>query len=504
MDSFVSRRLAGLAPLVCLVAGAPVHGAGVSYRLAHTLVGGDRELFAISASGAGDVNGDGHDDLIVRGDDDRTGAARIFSGLDGSKLFMAAPVSGHPWLGNPVSLVRDGNADGFDDLLLGDPNGSNVARVLSGVDASELFVLRGPPEIEGFGGAVSALGDLNRDGVNDMIVGSVEPTSESGAAKVFSGADGSALFTFMIEDEFGSIGLGSAVKSAGDVDNDGVDDVIVGARLDGPVYLNPGAPPFIPPFMMRHPNGSARVFSGADGSELYRFLASKEVPDPPYVENFGYSVAGAGDFNADGYDDVIVGTASLDGDPQGPGGYAQVFSGFDGAVLHTFLHDDDVLDTLVSVDGLDDINADGFSDVLVASMNNPFGGSGSVRVYSGADGSVLFSKTYDDVYFLLRLTAGNAGDVNADGLDDFIVGVPQSVVGLGFAEVFVSQIDACPADLTGDAVVDGADLGLLLAAWGLCESRPPSCAEDFNNDLSVDGADLGQLLAVWGPCAVNR
>ena len=54
---------------------------------------------------------------------------------------------------------------------------------------------------------------------------------------------------------------------------------------------------------------------------------------------------------------------------------------------------------------------------------------------------------------------------------------------------------ACPADLSGDGAVDGADLGALLAAWGR------SGAADLNGDGTVDGGDLGVLLAAWGPCA---
>jgi hypothetical protein len=58
----------------------------------------------------------------------------------------------------------------------------------------------------------------------------------------------------------------------------------------------------------------------------------------------------------------------------------------------------------------------------------------------------------------------------------------------------------CPADLTGDGVVDGADLLVLLSDWGACPDSPSSCPADLNGDGVVDGSDLLALLAAWGPC----
>jgi hypothetical protein len=81
----------------------------------------------------------------------------------------------------------------------------------------------------------------------------------------------------------------------------------------------------------------------------------------------------------------------------------------------------------------------------------------------------------------------NASDANPDtptGTDYFVMR----------ARVF-APAPACPADLTGDGSVDGADLGTLLGSWGPC-----TCAADLNDDGSVDGADLGALLGAWGPC----
>jgi hypothetical protein len=60
----------------------------------------------------------------------------------------------------------------------------------------------------------------------------------------------------------------------------------------------------------------------------------------------------------------------------------------------------------------------------------------------------------------------------------------------------VTTVEACQADANGDGTVDGADLGLMLAAWGPCSG----CALDFNGDGAVDGIDLGLVLSAWGAC----
>jgi hypothetical protein len=63
-------------------------------------------------------------------------------------------------------------------------------------------------------------------------------------------------------------------------------------------------------------------------------------------------------------------------------------------------------------------------------------------------------------------------------------------------EIIPPTAPACPADLNGDGAVNGADLGLMLGAWGVC----PGCAADLNTDGVVNGADLGLLLGSWGAC----
>ena len=182
--------------------------------------------------------------------------------------------------------------------------------------------------------------------------------------------------------------LGWSVAIAGDVDADGFDDLIVGASF----------------------GNYARVYSGATGNIIHEFTG----PHPSAF--FGRSVAGAGDVNADGYDDLIVG-AHWDDTSSDNAGSATVFSGLDGAVLYSFFGN--THDQYGWVGGAGDANGDGYADFVVGAIFE--GITGSARVYSGIDGSVLFTE-YGTTSSAFGFRVGCAGDVNADGFDDVIVG----------------------------------------------------------------------------------
>jgi hypothetical protein len=391
------------------------------YRIVHLLEPeAQRPSFGISVSDAGDVNGDGTPDLIVghpnrdNPDDDFSypaGAAHVFSGVDGSLLYTFYGTSPEGRFGYSVSGAGDTDGDGFDDLVVGAPyhgygaSFTGLARVFSGRDGSVLFTSYGDSLADQLGHAVSEAGDVDDDGFDDIIVGAPGDDVQgdaSGSARVISGVNGAVIHTFngLWEDDQ----LGRSVGSVGDVDQDGHDDLIVGTIRDQATGLY---------------WGNARVFSGADASLLFA-----PVGDDGW-DNFGISVSGAGDVNGDAVPDFIVGD-NLDA-TGGVLGSATVFSGQDGSILHIF-SGNGIWDGFgESVSGAGDVDGDGFDDLVVGARNEdvvPGQGTGFARVYSGLDGSVLMTvkgASYNDA---LGTSVSGAGDVDGDGLDEVIIGVP--------------------------------------------------------------------------------
>lgn len=140
-------------------------------------------------------------------------------------------------------------------------------------------------------------------------------------------------------------------------------------------------------------------------------------------DRLGWSVAGAGDINNDGYDDFVAGApfGIVDEEPRG---YARVYSGFDGSVLYTFFGENANDQFGRSVSGAGDINKDGHADIIVGIIGDDANGidSGSAQVISGQDGSILLTFFGNQSGDYLGWAVANAGDVNADGTDDLIVG----------------------------------------------------------------------------------
>jgi hypothetical protein len=154
---------------------------------------------------------------------------------------------------------------------------------------------------------VAGIEDISGDGVPDLLASTGPDLLTGGRVYVFSGADGALVRTLAN----GSWDFGSAVAAVGDVNDDGIEDVIVGDRE---VFGN----------------GRAHLFSGADGAPIHSFVS----PNPITNGGFGASVSGVGDVDGDGVPDLAVGARRELGDTDVRSGRAYVFSGATGALLH--------------------------------------------------------------------------------------------------------------------------------------------------------------------------
>ena len=465
-----------------LVTAGPLTAQMITHVPLYTLNGESAfDFFGGSVSGAGDVNGDGTPDLIVgaRGDDNNilgSGSARVFSGSDGSVLHTFNGISAGDIFGSSVSGAGDVNGDGTPDLIVGaigdDPNGSGSgsARVLSGSDGSVLHTFDGDGTFDRFGVSVSGAGDIDGDGRADLFVGASSGGANGGGyARVLSGRDGSVLYNFDGEGRGGF--FGRSVSGAGDVNGDGIPDLIVGA---------------IRAFTSIGNGGTVRVFSGGDGSVLHIFDGDKSF------DGFGASVSGAGDVDGDGRADLIVG--AINDDPNGnDSGSARVLSGRDGSILYNFNGDGSGDEFGNSVSCAGDVNGDGRADLIVGAALDDHNGpsSGSVRVLSGVDGRVLYNFNGDGSGDEFGESVSDAGDINGDGIDDFIVGAQFGGANDGgYARVFVSQV---LGDCNQDGAVNFLDIGPFIA---IVSSNDFLGQADVNEDGMVNFLDIGPFIAL--------
>ena len=398
-----------------------------------TLNGIDRrDASGYSVSSAGDVNGDGYDDLIIgaRGADPGgkdsagetyvvyggasapgTGGVFDLSALDGTIGFTLTGIEPDDESGRSVSSAGDVNGDGYDDLIIGarstDPNGARSGHAyvvyggasapgtdgvlaLSALDGASGFTLNGIDPADVSGASVSSAGDVNGDGYDDLIIGSrgADPNgARSGKTHVVYGGasapgtdavldlsalDGSSGFTLTGIDP-GDVS-GYSVSSAGDVNGDGYDDLIIGARGADPNGGSSGETHVVYGGASAPGTDSVLNLSALDGTNGFT-LAGIDPGD-----RSGASVSSAGDVNGDGYDDLIIGASRAD--PNG--------------------------------------RSSGETHVVYGGASAP--GTDGVLDLSALDGTNGFTLTGIDPDDESGRSVSSAGDVNGDGYDDLIIG----------------------------------------------------------------------------------
>ncbi len=284
--------------------------------------GSNGDMFGFSVSTDGDLNGDGNPDLAGGAprnilNTNNPGRAHVFYG-NGNTSMPSAPnqtVTGTDngdGFGTVVHICGDVNGDGYDDLLVGAPGHNStsdfdVGKIYvyhgssSGIGTTADWTYEGENEEDLLGFSATGIGDANGDGYGDIVVGvplwDDGSTADVGQALVFYGSSSGLSTTpdVTIEGSTGNGALGADVAHAGDINDDGLGDFVIGAP-----NTNNGS---------MTDSGSTQVHFGNENGVnatpakvLYGWEADGDM---------GISVGPGGDGNGDGYDDIIVGDTTL-------------------------------------------------------------------------------------------------------------------------------------------------------------------------------------------------
>ncbi|CAN1521639.1 FG-GAP repeat [Burkholderiaceae bacterium] len=529
----------------------------------------------------------------------RPGPVELSAVANGQDGFVINGQCANDASGFTVSSAGDVNGDGLDDLIIGakdaevpglantshgrayvvfGQSGSTAINLsaVAAVGSTLGFVINGSLKEDFAGSSVSGAGDVNGDGKADIIVGSPGADSQQfGAANTNTGWDGGRAYVifgktdgaavnllgmttanssgFLINGVTAGDGTGNSVAAAGDVNGDGFADVLVGAKA--------ATVPDADAFGTGNQAGAGRayvVFGKADNALVYLSSLVAPTASGGFVVNgrfnndyAGIALAGGADINGDGLDDVVIGADGADTvlnaqgtafeAPGWDGGQAYVVFGktstskvntmniaatagsTDGFLINGLTAGDF---SGTSVELVSDINGDGLADILVGAKGSDVSGNSSGRAY------VIFGKTDNAAVQLSAVAQGSGGfaingqgvgtqagfsvaalgDLNADGLADYLVGAPNAGgagVNSGLAYVVFGRSGTQAIELSEVALGVG---GFVIKGQSENDTAgfSVSAAGDLNGDgftellVSTPGGDptgatnAGRSYVIWG------
>jgi hypothetical protein len=453
--------------------------------------GATGQMLGAAIAATGDSDRDGHADFMAA--TGMTGAQAIFYNHTGAA--MGSEGLSSPGQEASVAYAGDMDGDGYGDLIFGTPlamGGAGFTEIQTGSGSVGFTNI---PTGYNFGASVAGLGDLNGDGYSDVIIGAPGASADAGKAMILMGGDNMPT-TIHFEDTTPANGtpdfvddgqgyviftgitgglMGTDVAGIGDFDNDGYSDFAISSPGQGTVYLGFGSE--------NGPAGSLMTVSGLGASSV----DSLQVYALGDMNGDGISDVGIADptYNADqGRLHVLYGHAGADGDSYNVAGGVSGGNGF------TIALDSGDPGQLVGAGSAGDFNGDGYSDIAVAVRTGTALDVYVVYGHTGMSGTIILNDAFlgdaENVYWMsydlgvagvsspstnpVDISLTSAGDLNGDGRDDLLIGMPHNQNNRG--EVLA---------------VYGADEGGAVTAGSTATAAGQSLTGTAGNDTLSDG-----------------
>jgi predicted transcriptional regulator len=433
---------------------------------------GDYAGFSIA--GGGDVNGDGYDDILIGSWDSSPGNISrgkvylIFGKGPGWSMDINISKADASFVGeypgdyaSYVDIAGDINGDGFDDILIGAPNNKEggVHPMDPGSTAGQVYLIFGKASgwthntnvstanasfigetiIDYVGHSIDGAGDVNGDGYDDILIGSMynnesAPVMSGQAYLIFGKASGWSMDNNLSNSDASFLGrknyseVGYSLAGVGDVNGDGLDDIMIGGIRELPAGHLPHAYLFY-----------GKVAGWSMDTNISK--ANAIFNEKTHISTGAHSIAGVGDINGDGLDDIIIG---CEGNPNAGNRMGKSYVIFGqttnwskktplSSINVSFIGENDWDKSGGFVGGGGDVNGDGYNDFLISTsmfgrrnnevyliLGKSSGWSNNTSL-SLTDASFIYERRVDYSYGTNNILI--AGDVNADGFDDILIGI---------------------------------------------------------------------------------